>query len=99
MDESQGLVNGYVTKVRQAACRVKRGSSLDEVKSELETVIAEAHEHISIWVNGTPENNWKQFIAQIKFATNFGGDERLSEALLLAVELAQDLPIPSQKSK
>ncbi|MDM2840654.1 hypothetical protein OGY69_17520 [Citrobacter sp. Cpo086] len=99
MDESQGLVNGYVTKVRQAACRVQRGSSLDEVKSELETVIAEAHEHIAIWVNGTPENNWKHFIGQIRFASNFGGDERVSEALLLAVGLAQDLPIPCKKSK
>ncbi|MFT1010957.1 hypothetical protein [Enterobacter hormaechei] len=97
MDKSQGLVNGYVTKVRQVACRVQLGSSLEEVKPELEAVITEAHEHISIWVNGTPEDNWDHFVGQVKYAANFGGDDRLKDVLLLAADLAMSLPVPTKK--
>lgn len=97
MDKSQGLVNGYVTKVRQVACRVQQGSTIETIKPELEAVITEAHEHISIWVNGTPEDNWNHLIGQIKYAANFGGDESFQKALLLAAEIAQSLPTPSKK--
>lgn len=97
MDKSQGLVNGYLTKVRQTVCRIQLGSSAENVNAELEKVISEAHEHISIWVNGTPEENWRHFIGQVKFQTATGGDERVINALLYAVDIANSLPIPTKK--
>lgn len=98
MDKSQGLVKGYVDKVRRTAVKAQLGESHESISSKMKAVIDEAHQHISIWVNGAPEENWQYFIGQVKFASHFGGDERVVKGLLLAVELAKELPVPTRKS-
>lgn len=94
MDNSQGLVKGYVDKIRQVAVKAQTGDSLESIKAGFQAVIDEAHQHFSVWVNGTPEENWQHFIGQINFTSALGGDERFTKALKLAVEMAKQLPPP-----
>jgi len=98
MDNSQGLVKGYVDKIRQAAVKAQMGESLESIKPKFQAVIDEAHQHFSVWINGEPEENWQHFIGQIKFISNLGGDERFTQALKLAGEMAKQLP-PPQRTK
>ncbi|MDE8556980.1 hypothetical protein [Pantoea vagans] len=97
MDNSHGLVKGYVDKIRQTAVKAQLGESNDSLKPKFQAVIDEAHQHFSVWINGTPEENWQQFIGQIKFTSNLGGDERFTQALKLAADMAKQLPPPQRK--
>lgn len=97
MDNSQGLVKGYVDKIRQAAVKAQLDESLESIKPKFQAIIEEAHQHFSVWINGAPEENWLHFIGQIKFTSSLGGDERFTQALKLAADMAKQLPPPQRK--
>ncbi|ORM72379.1 hypothetical protein HA48_14575 [Pantoea wallisii] len=97
MDNSHGLVKGYVDKIRQTAVKAQMGESLESLKPKFQAVINEAHQHFAVWINGTPEENWQHFIGQINFTSSLGGDERFSQALTIARDMAKELPPPQRK--
>lgn len=99
MDNSQGLVKGYVDKVRQTAVKAQTGESAEFISEKMKEVINEAHQHFSIWINGTPEENWRLFIGQINFTASLKGDERFIEALNFAVTVAKNMHPPKRPEK
>lgn len=96
MDNSQGLVNGYLTKIRQLSAKHQRGESLEALASEMGEVIREAHQHFAGWVNGTPEENWAHFVGQMGFIAEISGDEKYKKAMLQAREIATKMTPPKR---
>jgi len=99
MDNSQGLVNGYLTKIRQLATKHQMGESLDSLTPKMEESIREAHEHFSVWINGTPEENWAHYVGQIGFIADLTSDEKYKSAMLHAAGIAKKLPPPTRPIK
>lgn len=97
MDKSQGLVNGYATRIKQLAARHQMGNDISEIKAEVDEVLAEAKEHISIWVDGTPEENWAALGGKLGFEGAVVGDLKWKEVVLYAAEeVKKDTP-PQRK--
>lgn len=99
MDNSQGLVNGYLTKIKQLAAKHQMGESLESLKPKMEESIREAHEHFAIWVNGTPEDNWAHYVGQIGFIADLSSDEKYKSAMLQALGLAKKSSPPIRPIK
>ncbi|GEM_PF-3674940 len=99
MDNSQGLVNGYLTKIKQLAAKHQMGEPLESLKPKMEESIREAREHFSIWVNGTPEDNWAHYVGQIGFTADLSSDEKYKSAMLQALGLAKQLLPPTRPIK
>lgn len=99
MDNSQGLVNGYLTKIKQLAAKHQMGESLDSLTPKMEESIREARDHFSVWINGTPEENWAYYVGQIGFIADLTSDEKYKSAMLHAVGIAKKLSPPTRPSK
>lgn len=97
MDKSQGLVNGYLTQVRQLAAQHQCGESLDALAPKMKVVLVEARDHIAIWKNGTPEENWAFLIGQIGFNADLSGEEKFKTAMNQARGIAKELDAPKRK--
>lgn len=99
MDESQGLVNGYLTEVGHLAAKRQMGTSIDDLMPKIKDTVTRAKDHMSIWVTGTPENNWAHFIGQLKFRGTLAQDERYTEVMHLAASLAEKETPPERPKK
>jgi len=99
MDNSQGLVNGYLTKIQQLSAKHQMGESLESLKPKMDEVINEAHHHFSLWVNGTPEENWAHFVGQLGFIAELTNDPKYKAAMLQAQRMAKELSPPKRPQK
>lgn len=86
MDNSQGLVDGYVKEIMQLGAKRQMGEDFATIKIRVDEVIKKAHEHIALWVNGTPEGNWATFGGKLNFAGHTAGDKNWADVLLYAGE-------------
>lgn len=86
MDNSQGLVDGYVKEIKQLAAKRQMGEDFATIKPKVDEVIKKAHEHIALWVNGTPEENWATFGGKLKFLGHSVGDKVWADVLSYAGE-------------
>ncbi|VVT52694.1 hypothetical protein UYSO10_4225 [Kosakonia radicincitans] len=99
MDNSQGLVNGYLTKIRQLSAKHQMGESLESLSPKMDEVIKEAHQHFSLWVNGTPEENWAYFVGQMGFIAELTSDDKYKSSMLHAQSLAKTMSPPTRSVK
>jgi len=98
MDNSLGLVDGYVKEIKQIAAKHQMGEDLATIKLKVDEVIQRAHEHISIWVNGTPEENWASFGGKLGFLGSSVGDRTWADVLAYASESVKSKKPPHRKS-
>ncbi|MDR6297757.1 hypothetical protein [Pantoea dispersa] len=98
MDNSQGLVEGYVKEVRQLAAKHQMGEDLTTIKLKVDHVIARAHEHFAGWVNGTPEENWEAFGGKMRFLGSSVGDRAWADILAYAGESVKSKEPPHRKN-
>ncbi|MFP1742504.1 hypothetical protein [Lonsdalea quercina] len=93
MDNSQGLVDQYAKRIKQLAAKHQMGNDLTEIKSEVDNVLAEAKQHISIWVNGTPEENWSSLGGKLRFEGELSSSTKWKEVMMYAGEkIKNDYP-------
>lgn len=97
MDKSLGLVRHYVDQVRALQVKHELGEDRESVIQKVDAVIAEAKEHISIWVDGTPEENWAYFSGQLKWAANHMPDDGTTSILMYAADAVKAQEPPERK--
>lgn len=98
MDNSQGLVDGYVKEVKQLAAKHQMGEDLATIKLKVDDVLARAHEHFAGWVNGTPEENWEAFGGKMRFLGSSVGDRAWADILAYAGESVKSKEPPHRKN-
>jgi len=98
MDNSQGLVEGYVTEIKQIAAKHQMGEDLATIKSKVDEVLERAHKHFAGWVNGTPEENWASFGGKLSFLGSSVGDRTWADVLAYAGETVKSKEPPHRKS-
>ncbi|WP_168404430.1 hypothetical protein [Erwinia amylovora] len=84
MDNSQGLVSGYATEIKQLAAKYQMGADLESIKSKVDETIQRAKEHIEVWVNGEPEENWSALSGKLRFEGELASDPKWKEIVLYA---------------
>ncbi|MCX2201129.1 hypothetical protein [Pantoea agglomerans] len=97
MDNSQGLVDGYVKEIKQIAAKHQMGEDLATIKLKVDEVLARAHEHFSGWKNGSPEENWDAFAGKLTFLGSSMGDRTWADILAYAGESAKNQEPPHPK--
>lgn len=97
MDNSQGLIDHYVTKVKQLAAKHQTGESIDQIKVKVDEVLAEAHEHFAVWINGEPHENWAAFAGKLNFLGHSVSDRSWADVLAYAGETVKDQEPPQRK--
>ena len=98
MDNSQGLVDGYVKEIKQIAAKHQMGEDLATIKSKVDMVLDKAHEHFAVWVNGTPEENWASFGSKLRFLGSSVDDKDWADVLAYAGESVKSKEPPHRKS-
>ncbi|MFV9686592.1 hypothetical protein ACNY67_06835 [Pantoea sp. KXB45] len=98
MDNSQGLVDGYVKEIKQIAAKHQMGEDLATIKIKVDAVLEKAHEHFAGWVNGTPEENWASFAGKLYFLGNSVSDRTWADILVYAGESVKNTEPPHRKS-
>lgn len=98
MDNSHGLIEGYVKEIKQIAAKHQMGEDLAIIKSKVDEVLNKAHEHFTVWVNGTPEENWASFGGKLRFLANSVDDRTWSDVLAYAGDSVKSKEPPHRKS-
>ncbi|WP_210484160.1 hypothetical protein [Pantoea ananatis] len=98
MDNSQGLVDGYVKEIKQIAARHQMGEEIASIKVKVDEVLTRAHQHFAKCVNGTPEENWEIFGGKLRFLGSSVGESTWADILTYAGESVKRKAPPHRDS-